>query len=174
MPRSTIRIIFTAQMAYLMDRRSCLLVLGICLSLGFGVFGCGSGHENSGSFTEADIKDILQQLPYRYEFRRVQLPRGASAAIAGRVYGPHHTWFDFGIAIGNSGAAIPVPRAGVSGAVGNPGFVFTDNELVRSRGAGWEPGPQFHTSAQWDEASHMATEINERLCRVITGNPCPV
>ncbi len=124
--------------------------------------------------TAARAKAILRELPYQYEFRRVHLPVGASAAVAGRVYGPHRTWFDFGIAIGKNAEPVPVPHAGVFEAVGGYGFRFTNNEFVKTGANHWVPAPQFHTQAQWDEASRMATEINEKFCLTITEKPCPV
>lgn len=124
--------------------------------------------------TTARAKAILRELPYRYDFRRVQLPKGASAAVAGRVYGPHRTWFDFGSSIGKDAEPVPVPHAVGSEAVGGYGFLFTNNELVKTGANHWVPAPHFHTQAQWDEVSRMATEINEKFCLTITGEPCRV
>lgn len=142
--------------------------------------GTGCGDSSAAEDTEgvtvnaAEAKRVLLKLPYRYEFRQVKLPDGASSAIAGRVYGLHKTWFDFGIAFGNQSMPVSVPRAGVSGAIGNPGFVFNSNIVVPGRQSRWEAGRQFHTAAQWHESGHMENEMEQSLCKAVTGEPCPV
>jgi hypothetical protein len=139
--------------------------------------GCGSDASGDSGQRELNVieaKTILQELPYRYAFKEPAIPQGASGAIGGRVYGPHKTWFDFGIALGDDASPVPVPRAGISEAVGNPGFVFTANQVIPVGRFHWKRAPQLRTAAQWDESSHMATEIVERLCYAVTGEPCPV
>jgi hypothetical protein len=121
-----------------------------------------------------DAKAVLRELPYRYKYRTVPVPRGATAALAGRAYGPSNTSFDFGIALGDGADAVPVAQAGVSEAVGNPGFVFTSNLVVPVGRAEWENAKQIHSTKQLHTAADMATEMEEHLCRAITGKPCPV
>lgn len=151
------------------------LLLGLLLVVvGLGCGSDASGNDRPSELSETDAKAIVQELPYRYVFRETAIPNGANGAIGGRVYGPHKTWFDFGIALGDGASPVPVPRAGISEAVGNPGFVFTANQVIPVGRLHWKPAPQLRTAAQWDESSHMATEIVERLCHAVTGEPCPV
>lgn len=155
----------------------CIATLLLGLLLVVAMLGCGSdasGNDGQRELSAIEAKTILEELPYRYAFEEPPIPHGASGAISGRVYGPHKTWFDFGIAIGDGASPVPVPRAGVSEAVGNPGFVFTANQVIPVGRLHWKSAPQLRTAAQWNESSHMATEMVERLCRAVTGKPCPV
>jgi hypothetical protein len=156
-------------------RASKLCLAGIFVASGV-LAGCGVSALDARieSMTDARAKAILRELPYRYDFRRVQLSKGASAVVAGRVYGSHRTRCDFGISIGKSAELVPMPHAVGSEAVGGYGFLLTNNELVKAGANHWVPAPQCHTKAQWDEASHMATEVNEKFCFAIAGKPCPV
>jgi hypothetical protein len=74
----------------------CFLVslLGMS-SLACVMSGCGQTLVLSAQET----KDLLRQLPYRYEFRDVPAPEGAEVAIAGRAIGRHRTILNFGIAL---------------------------------------------------------------------------
>jgi hypothetical protein len=148
------------------------------LVLGFGAIGCGGGAKAEGDghkiLSAPAARAVLLELPYRYKYRTVPVPRGATAALAGRAYGPSNTSFDFGIALGDGANPVPVAQAGVSEAVGNPGFVFTSNLLVPVGHAKWENSKRIHSTRQLHVASDMATEMEEQLCRAITGKPCPV
>ncbi len=148
------------------------------LLLGLGVIGCGGGAKAEGdeqqTLSAAEAKAALRELPYQYKFRTVAVPRDSTAALAGRAYGPSHTSFDFGIALGDGSAPVPVAQAGISEAVGNPGFVFTTNLVVPVGPAEWENSKQIHSTKQLHTAGDMATEMEEHLCRAITGKPCPV
>ena len=124
--------------------------------------------------TAAEAKDALRGLPFRLRFRSVTLPKGAIGAVAGRVEGKHHTRLNFGIALGHETRGVPVPRAGTTEITGYENFVFTDDLEVPGRNGKWEPGPQFHTAAQWREAGHMDVELREAICVAETGNVCPV
>jgi hypothetical protein len=55
---------------------------------------------------EAEVKQLLRQLPYRFEFRPVRPPRGANGAVAGRAIGPHRTIIRFGISLGRDGEPV--------------------------------------------------------------------
>lgn len=123
-----------------------------------------------------EVVRLLRRLPYRYTFRPVQPPKGAQAAVAGRALGAHHTVLNFGIALGRHTAGVPVPRAGVSEVTYylDGGFVYTDDLQVPGKREKWEPGPQFHTAAQWREGGHMGVEIREALCLRATGRVCPI
>lgn len=119
-------------------------------------------------------KQALLDLPYAYTFRKVARPKGAQGALAGRVVGAHHTVLNFGIAFGRHAEPVSVPHAGISEVGEYPGFVFTDDELVPGKRDKWEPGPQFHTAAQWKEVARMSVAMVEQLCRASTHQPCPV
>jgi hypothetical protein len=123
--------------------------------------------------SEAAVKQLLRRLPYRFEFRPVSPPDGASGAVAGKVSGPHGTVINFGIALGGEGRGVPVPHAGTLNAAGGTAFVITDDTMVRGK-HGFESGKQFHTTAQWRESSTMMVEIEEALCKARTGKPCEV
>jgi hypothetical protein len=148
------------------------------LLLGLGAIGCGGGAKAEGdglqTLSAPEAKTVLGELPYRYKYRTVLVPRGATAALAGRAYGPSNTSFDFGIALGDGTNAVPVAQAGVSEVVGNPGFVFTSNLVVPVGRAKWENSKQIHSARQLHVAADMVTEMEEQLCRAITGEPCPV
>ena len=122
--------------------------------------------------SEAEVKQLLRRLPYRFEFRPVTPPDGASAAVAGKVIGPHRTVVNFGISFGNEG--VPVPHAGTLNAAGGSTYVITDDTLIRGKHQRLESGKQFHTAAQWRESSKMMVDIEEALCKAQTGKPCPV
>ena len=148
-------------------RRASLLVV-LVVALVVTNCGCGGGVRVLSS-TEA--KHLLLQLPYRYRWRQVELPEGASGALAGTAFGKHHTIVHFGISLGAEPQAVPVPRAGVltpDYEWGN-GFVFND-DMVLPKGI----GRQFHTTAQWHEAAKMVVDMEEKLCKAATAKPCPV
>jgi hypothetical protein len=164
-----------AEFARLKGFGAATLAVGFLLVL--MALGCGSDASGGNAQRElnaAETKAVLQELPYRYAFRVPPVPRGAREAIGGRVYGPRNTWFDFGIALGDGADPVPVPRAGVSEAVGDGGFVFTSNLVVKVGAATWENAKQIHSTKQLHTASHMATEMEERLCIAMTGEPCKV
>lgn len=182
MTRSMIRIICMARMGCsmvdLMRRMSsgvltCLVAVWVALAV-LGCGGAASGSDARDELSVEEAKAILQELPYRYEFREPAIPQGATGAIAGRVHGPHKTWFDFGVALGNNAAPVPVPRSGVSEVIGNPGFVFTMNDLIPRGRLHWETAPQLKAPVRNRESSRMATEMVEELCLATTGEPCPV
>ena len=110
--------------------------------------GCGLG---SGALSSDEAKRLLLQLPYHYRWREIEPPAGASSALAGTAIGKHHTIVHFDISFGRGG------------------FVFND-DLVLPQGV----GKQFHTAAQWDEATTMVVEMEEKLCKATTGKPCSV
>jgi len=141
-----------------------------------GGLGCGSDQAQDDSvLTTAEAKQALRVLPYRFKYKDVQKPRGASGALAARVYGPHHVWFDFGISLGFNVDPVPIPPSGTMNAVGNgeAGIVYTDNLLIRDKRGKYSIAPQIHTRAQQKESFHMATEVEETLCKAATGAPCP-
>ena len=155
-----------------------LLVIAIAAA-SFGCGGSANGQSSVGSsrvLSSAEAKRLLLQLPYRYRWRPVELPEGASGALAGTVFGKHHTVVHFGISLGPEAEAIPVPQAGIVTPVYYPrgGYVFNDDLVVAGKNETFHPGKQFHTAAQWDEAGTMVVEMEEKLCKAATGEPCPV
>jgi hypothetical protein len=143
-----------------------------------GLVGCGGAHveDTVSELTVPRTKKLLLALPHRYDFRVVDRPQGAYGAVAGRAYGRHHTYIDFGISLGAHPAPIPVQQAGVSEAESFPeaGFVFTANVLVQEKNGGWVAGRQLLNHAQWREANRMVTEMEQRLCQATTGGPCTI
>lgn len=135
-------------------------------------YGCGDG---SRILSSAEAKHLLLELPYQYRWRQVEPPGGASGALAGTVIGKHHTRVHFGIALGSEAEAVPVPQAGTITPVYFPrgGFVFNDDLEVPGKNETVHPGKQFHTAAQWNEAGTMVVEMEEKLCKAVTGKPCP-
>lgn len=122
--------------------------------------------------SSVEAKHLLLQLPYRYRWRQVELPEGASGALAGTAFGKHHTVLHFGLALGQNPDGVPVPLAGTSGAYGYGGYVFTDDILVPGKRDKWESGPGVHTAGQWREGNEMEVQMEEKLCRAETGEPC--
>ncbi|MGN6258515.1 MAG: hypothetical protein ACTHN3_12325 [Solirubrobacterales bacterium] len=158
-----------------------LLVVLAALAVGCGSSASGDGTTGAGStaasndpprvLSTQEAKQLLQQLPYRYEFRKVKLPEGATGAVAGTAIGKHHTVLHFGVSLGTEAGAVPVPQAGVRDPYdysAGGGFVFND-DLVVAGGV----GKQFKTGAQWEEATSMEVEMEEKLCKAATGEPCP-
>jgi hypothetical protein len=155
-------------------------LLGI-VALAWTTAGCGdagaegAGSNETGVLGAKETKRLLRQLPYRYKFRPVAKPEGADAAVAGRAVGRHHTRLNFGIALGHGHHGVPVPRAGTSYSYGYPrgGFIFTDDEFINGPDGRMMPNPQLHTTAQFDEASHMSVMMTDKLCLAATGEHCP-
>ena len=143
---------------------------GLLLLVAIATVGCGFGGPRVLSSTEA--KHLLLQLPYRYHWRQVELPEGASGALAGTAIGRHRTVFHFGLALGGDPYPVPVPQTGTEEAYGYGGFVYTDDLEIRGKNGKWEPNPHFRTKAQWNEAGHMEVKMEKKLCRAETGEPC--
>lgn len=131
--------------------------------------GCGaaSGDPASGRLKPSDVRPALRTLPYKFKLRRVKGPLENIASFAGQAHGPHDTTLEFSIGIGDPPHAVSVPGAGTKHMIWyeEMGFVFNDDgEITR----------KFKTAAQWREVARMAAKVDESLCRVATGNPCPI
>lgn len=143
--------------------------------------GCGSSASSDGSsptaapnvLSEPAVRGLLTQLPYRFRFRNVALPEGATGAVAGTVIGRHHTVVHFGIALGRNPKPVAVSQAGTSGAFYylGAGYVLTDDLVIPGSS---RVGRQFHTDLQWNEATDIEVAMEEKLCREVTGKPCQV
>lgn len=157
--------------------------LGLLLAIALVVAGsgCGSSANQPGSIgsprvlSSAEAKRLLLQLPYQYRWRKVKTPAGASGALAGTAIGKHQTVVDFGISLGTGAEAVPVPHAGTLTPYyyRGGGFIFNDDLEVPGKNETIHTGKQFHTAAQWDEATTMVVEMQEQLCKASTGQPCP-
>lgn len=151
--------------------------VSIALGLGLCVLGCGSDSAADDSDVALDAeeaKKVLLKLPYRYKFVEVEVPEGASAAVAGRAYGRHRTSLIFGVALGDQPKPVSMPNAQLGEVAGTPYFTYSSNLLEPGKKGRWERGKQLHTQAQWNEAINMVFEMEQKLCRAATGKPCPV
>jgi len=149
-----------------------LFFLILAFGSNYGPFANGEGSVGSPRvLSSGEAKRLLLRLPYRYRWRQVELPEGASGALAGTAIGKHRTFVHFGIALGTEARAVPVPHAGARDPYDythGGGFAFTDDTVVNG-----EAGKQFHTVAQWNESATMIVEMQEKLCKASTGEPCP-
>lgn len=140
------------------------------------IAGCGGaalGDNSSHALSTTKAKRALLALPYHYRFRHVELPEGATGALAGRVVDQHHIAINFGLALGKEATkGVPVPRAGNEEAYGYGGFIYTDDLQVPDGHGGWMINPRFHTTKEWHHAADINVAITERLCRVETKEPC--
>lgn len=160
--------------------RATLLLLPLVVAIASASCDCGASAKEgsvgpSRVLSSSEAKRLLRQLPYRYRWRRVEIPEGASGALAGTVIGRHRTTVHFGISLGSEAEAVSVPLAGTVTPVYYPrgGFVFNDDLEVPGKNETVHPGKQFHTAAQWNEAGTMVVEMEEKLCKAATGEPCP-
>ena len=165
------------------NERACT---GLLVTIMVVAVGCGSSATGGSSavlrstsashvLSASEAEHQLLRLPYHYRWRRVELPKGAEGALAGTATGKHRTVIHFGISLGTEAEAVPVQRAGVVTPYyySRGGFVFNDDLEVPGKGENVHPGKQFHTAAQWDEATTMVVEMQEKLCKAATGEACP-
>jgi len=132
---------------------------------------CGS---DAKTLSEEETKRILrEELPYRFEFRPVEVPEGASGSVGGRVFGPHKTVVNFAISLGSDAEPIPIGPHPDPRAAGWETFLLTSDLEERIDGK-LVYGRLFKTEAQWRTAVGMVVEIEGRLCRATEGRPCPV
>jgi hypothetical protein len=154
-------------------------LIALCVAVSVVVAcACGNvakGDRGSRVLSAEEAKQLLLELPYRYKFRTVESPKGASGALAGRVTTSRGTFLNFGVALGRDADGVPVPKAGTGNAYGYPygGFTFTDDTLIPSKKHKWHSPARFRTSKQWHEAVNMGVEMQEKLCMAATGKPCP-
>jgi hypothetical protein len=145
--------------------------LALIVLLSLSLQACGGGTK---TLSEAETKELLRQLPYRFEFRPVADPEGASGAVAGTVYGPHHTVLRFGVSLGEEARQVSL---GPHTDFGNGGgtetaHVTADETLIV--GGKLRFNPRIKTRAQWQTAGDMHVGIEEQLCKEIEGHPCPI
>jgi hypothetical protein len=154
-----------------------IAIAAVLLSFLFGACGEASGEPGDPRvLSTAEARKLLLQLPYRFHFRPVQLPDGASGALAGTAIGEHRTIVRFGIALGREAEPVPVPKAGTRGYYDythGGGFVYTDDMLVPDKNGRMHANKQYRTNAQWYEAANMIVDMQQKLCYASTGEPCP-
>lgn len=158
--------------------RLTFLIVSSLFAVAVGVCACGSAADGEGSshvLSTHEAKYLLMELPYKYEFRQVKLPEGASGALAGWVANRTNVGINFGISLGRHPAPVAVPQAGTEGAYGYPhgGFVYTDDLQVQGRSGRRIINKRYHSTREWHEASEINVAIQEKLCRAATGKRCP-
>jgi hypothetical protein len=134
--------------------------------------GCGSasgdtGEAESGKLNPDLVRAAMRTLPYDVKLKQVPGPAGNTASFKAKAHGPHDTTLEFSIGIGDPPHPLPVPGAGTKHVewFEEMNFVFNDDDAI---------GRKFKTAAQWREVAHMATKVNESLCKAATGEPCPI
>lgn len=145
-------------------------IVVVATALAVSVFGSNGPK----TLSEAETKSLLRQLPYRFEFRPVRVPQGASGAVAGRVIGHRGTVVRFGVSLGSRGKPVSLgPHTDFADATGGATFRVTDDAWIVVNG---RPtfGKQIRTATQWHEAATMNVDIEEKLCRATEGKPCAV
>ena len=133
--------------------------------------GCGSGTE---TLSEAEAKELLRELPYRFEFSPVATPDGADGAVGGTVFGPHRTHIRFGISLGEGAGKVslgPDTDFGNGGGTETAHLTADDTLMVDGK---LQINPRFKTRAQWETAATMHVSIEEKLCKATEGHPCPI
>src|SRR3954462_6134349 len=89
-----------------------VLLATTCVTVGCGT--TASGHAEATNpprvLSTNKARGLLVALPYRYSWRKVPLPQGASGALAGKAVGRYHTVVHFGVSLGVEAGAVPVPR----------------------------------------------------------------
>jgi hypothetical protein len=148
------------------------LVLAVAgLALALTIFLADS--EEPRTLKEAEAKRVLEQLPYRLEFRPVPLPPHASGAISGRATGPGGAVVRFGVALGRGTEPVRLgPGSGIE-ATGGETFRLSDDATVVVAGRP-RIAARLDTMAEWKEAVRIVVDIEEQLCRATTGKSCTI
>lgn len=137
----------------------------ICACALFIVVGCAGTQDEK--LEVQDIRSALRHLPFPHELKTVTPPARDDAAFLGVAHDENGAVLHFSIGLGDVPDTVPIPGVTRPNPVGNTalGFVFNDDVVE---------GQRFSSAAQWHAAMHIATEIEERLCVEVTGQPCPV
>ncbi|HEX4669312.1 MAG TPA: hypothetical protein VH275_04985 [Solirubrobacterales bacterium] len=159
-----------------MGRRGWLLyVLGLVVALA-AVIAVVSLVRQSGpkTLSETATKDLLRELPYRFEFRSTPIPDGADGAVAGVARGAHGTVVRFGVSLGQGGKPISLgPHSDLAEVGGGETFRVTNDSSVIVDG-NVETSPRIKSSAQWHDAVSIVVAIEEKLCRATEGKACAI
>ena len=152
-----------------MVRNVRLAAVGGILGLFLAITGCSAAQSGDGKLRGQDVRPALRNLPFRHKLWAIKPPKGDEAAFRGVSYGGgrEKVTLHFSIGVGATPVSVKIPRTRLQDPVGNgeAGFAFNDDSADAKK---------FKTVPQWHAAMHMATEIEERLCRKANGKPCPV
>jgi hypothetical protein len=131
--------------------------------------GCSAAQSGDGKLHGQDVRSALGSLPFPHKLWEIKSPKGDEIAFRGVSYskGKLKAILHFSIGVGERPVAVKIPRTRLQDPVGNneAGFAFNDDSADAKK---------FKTVPQWHAAMHMATEIEERLCKKANGKPCPV
>jgi hypothetical protein len=135
-----------------------------------------SGSAHASALSEGQVRSVLMSLPYRYTFREVPIPPGASGAVAGQIHGPRHTDLAFSITLGTGVNPVPVSESGDENVIGVPvaGFTINANTMAKVGPHKWGPSREVSGPGQADVAETMVFHIEESLCKAALHEPCPV
>ena len=130
--------------------------------------GCGasSGGVGSGKLRGDEVEGVLRALPFKTHVETVTPPTGDDAAFRGTA-NRAGVEIRFSIGVGNLPVPVPIPGLGTRRAIGEGELGFSFNTDANYADA-------FKTGAEWYKATPIATEIEESLCKKVTGRPCPV
>lgn len=133
-----------------------------------------TGCSDAKALSEGETKELLRELPYRFEFRPVDKPDGATGAVAGTAYGPYGTVVRFGVSLGLGGAPVSLgPHSDLANATGGETFRVTGDDMLVVNGK-LKANPRLKTGAQWQESAKMLVDIEEKLCEATEGKPCAI
>jgi hypothetical protein len=145
----------------------------------FGALSSGCGDESAADegevvLTAEEAKEALRGLPYHYDFIKVKVPEGATAAVAARAHGKHDTRLTFGASFGDHSKPVTIPHVQLGDIAGTPYFTYSSNLQEPTGDGHWKRGKQFRTAAQWNEAINMVFDMEQAFCKAATGEPCPI
>jgi hypothetical protein len=143
----------------------CALAVILCAVALFT--GCGgSGSRGAEPLQVDQLNALLQDLPYVTRVREIPAPAGDDDAFE-VVAKRGHLTVHLTAAVGDPPLPVELPGPGPSGEIGIPSlelaFDSDTNDVHR-----------FKTHRESIEAVNMAVDIEERICRKVSGEPCPV
>lgn len=158
-----------------MRRRTPAIAIGlvVCVAAGIALLSNVLASNSLRTLDEPEVKQLLRQLPYRFQFKSVRVPKDASGAVAGAAIGKHRTVVHFGVSLEEGYHPVRLPKPAVLEATGGQTFLVSSDITIWSDD-GIARGRQFRTQAQWNEAASIVTAIEGKLCRATTGEPCPI
>jgi hypothetical protein len=128
--------------------------------------GCGGSDQSQPPLQAKTLRAALQGLPFEYRLTQVRAPKGDEAAFE-VVASKGDLKVHFTAAVGNQPLPVESPGAGTSSEIGisSLGLVFNDDTSGLHR---------FKNIDEYHQAVNMAVEIEEGICRKLSGKPCPV
>lgn len=130
-------------------------ILPVLALLGCAVPGCGDSEQ---PLRVDQVRPTLQALPYRFVLHRVPPPRGTTAAVVGRGFGPKGADIDLAVTFGDGPKpppALPVPRSGKGNTFGCEGYTLTMND---------DSSKPSDSDARYLLRVRMGVEIDKALC----------